>query len=86
MNNLPKFHPKHLNWLMPLILSAIMSGSISCFNIFLKAGAVDGFLAIWLHAWALSWMMAFPLILIMLPLVRKFLMKFVQMPNEPTAK
>jgi hypothetical protein len=37
-NNLPKFHPKHLNWLMPLILSGIMSGAISCFNMLLNKG------------------------------------------------
>ncbi|WP_180094698.1 MULTISPECIES: DUF2798 domain-containing protein [unclassified Acinetobacter] len=86
MNNLPKFHPKHLTWLMPLILSGIMSGAISCFNIFLKVGAVEGFLGIWLQAWSLSWMMAFPLILVVLPLVRNTLMKFVRLPNEPTSK
>ena len=86
MNSLPKFHPKHLTWLMPLILSGIMSGSISCFNIYLKVGAVEGFLGIWLDAWSLSWMMAFPLILIVLPLVRNTLMKFVRLPNEAASK
>lgn len=88
-NHLPKIHPKHLAWLMPLCLSGIMSGAISSFNIFLKVGAIDGFFGIWLHAWALSWAMAFPLILVVLPLVRKFLMQFVQMPptaNDASAK
>ena len=28
-NTLPKIHIKHLNWLMPLLLSGLMSGSIS---------------------------------------------------------
>lgn len=85
-NNLPKIHPKHLTWLMPLMLSGIMSGSISCFNLLLNKGWVDGFFSIWLHAWSLSWLMAFPLILIVLPLVRKFLMKFVHLPQEPSSK
>ncbi|MFW1753267.1 DUF2798 domain-containing protein [Acinetobacter wanghuae] len=76
-----KFHPKHLTWLMPLILSGIMSCAISGFNLFLKLGWVDGFFSIWLHAWSLSWLMAFPLILIVLPLVRNTLMKFVEMPK-----
>lgn len=74
-----KFHPKHMTWLMPLILSGIMSGAISCFNVFLKVGWVDGFFGIWLHAWSLSWLLAFPLILVVLPLVRNTLMKFVEM-------
>ncbi|WP_122898158.1 DUF2798 domain-containing protein [Acinetobacter sp. B51(2017)] len=76
-----KIHPKHLTWLMPLILSGIMSGAISCFNIYLKIGAAEGFISIWLHAWSLSWLMAFPLIMIVLPLVRKFLMQFVEQPK-----
>lgn len=49
-NNIPKIHPKHLTWLMPLMLSGIMSGSISCFNLLLNKGLVDGFFGIWLHA------------------------------------
>ncbi|MGF2684165.1 DUF2798 domain-containing protein [Acinetobacter johnsonii] len=32
-NTLPKIHIKHLNWLMPLLLSGLMSGSISGFNL-----------------------------------------------------
>ena len=39
----PKFHAKHLNWLMPLILSGIMSGAISCFNMLLNKGWSDQF-------------------------------------------
>lgn len=77
-----KIHPKHLTWLMPLILSGIMSCAISGFNLFLKLGWVDGFFGIWLHAWSLSWLMAFPLIMIMLPLVRKLLSKIVAQPPE----
>jgi phosphotransferase system glucose/maltose/N-acetylglucosamine-specific IIC component len=76
-----KIHPKHMMWLMPLILSGIMSGSISCFNMLLNKGFVDGFFSLWLHAWSLSWLMAFPLIMIFLPLVRKFLMQFVDQPK-----
>jgi hypothetical protein len=81
-NHLPKIHPKHLAWLMPLFLSGIMSGAISCFNMIINKGLVDGFFSLWLHAWSLSWLMAFPLILVVLPLVRKFLMQFVEMPNQ----
>ncbi|ATO18296.1 hypothetical protein BS636_00700 [Acinetobacter sp. LoGeW2-3] len=81
-NNLPKFHPKHLSWLMPLILSGIMSGAISCFNMFINKGWSDQFISLWLHAWSMSWLMAFPLILVVLPLVRNFLMKFVEMPDQ----
>lgn len=80
-NYFPKFHPKHMAWLMPLILSCVMSGSLSCFNLLMNKGLVDGFISIWLHTWVLSWLVAFPLILVFIPLVRKFLMQFVEMPK-----
>lgn len=66
---------------MPLILSCVMSGSLSCFNLLMNKGLVDGFISIWLHTSALSWLVAFPLILVFIPLVRKFLMQFVEMPK-----
>jgi hypothetical protein len=47
----------------------------------LNKGWSDQFISLWLHAWSLSWLMAFPLILVVLPLVRKFLMQFVDMPK-----
>jgi hypothetical protein len=72
-----KFHPKHMAWLMPLILSGIMSGAISCYNMMLSRGLSEDFLAIWLPAWGKSWLLAFPLILVVLPLVRNTLLKFV---------
>ena len=80
-NHLPKIHPKHLAWPMPLFLSGIMSGAISCFNMIINKGFGDGFFSLWLHAWSLSWLMAFPLILMVLPLVHRFLMLFMAKPN-----
>ena len=76
-----KFHPKHMTWLMPLILSGIMSGAISCYNMILNRGLSDGFMAVWLPAWGKSWLLAFPLILIVLPIVRNTLLKFVDVPK-----
>ena len=77
----PKFHPKHMNWLMPLLLSGIMSGAISAFNLLINKGWIQGFFGFWIHAWSLSWLIAFPLILVVLPMVRNFLFKFVHMPD-----
>jgi Protein of unknown function (DUF2798) len=53
-NHLPKIHPKHLAWLMPLFLSGIMSGAISCFNMIINKGFGDGFFSLWLHAWIVA--------------------------------
>lgn len=77
-----KFHPKHMAWLMPLILSGMMSSTISMINLLKSVGWVDGFFQIWLKSWLISWLIAFPLILIFLPIVRKILMNFVATPDE----
>lgn len=82
-NTLPKIHIKHLNWLMPLLLSGLMSGSISAFNLLLNKGLVHNFFQLWLKSWSLSWLIAFPLIMVFLPLVRKFLMQFVSLSDQP---
>ena len=78
----PKLHPKHTIWLMPLILSGIMSASLACFNLYMNQGFITDFFNKWLHAWSLSWMVAYPLILICLPLVKRFLSLIMQAPNS----
>lgn len=70
---------------MPLILSGIMSGAISLFNMLMNKGFIEGIWSIWLRAWGMSWLVAFPLIMIVLPIVRNFLMKFVDVPKPPNS-
>lgn len=77
-----KIHVKHMSWLMPLFLSGLMSGALSCFNLFMNKGFMPGFVEKWLVTWAMSWLVAYPLILIFIPLVRKCLMLIVQVPEE----
>lgn len=58
--------------LMPFILSILMTCVISFVSI-IKALGFDGFTTIgWLSAWLWSWGIAFPTLLILLPLVRRF--------------
>ncbi|GAB2909535.1 DUF2798 domain-containing protein [Rheinheimera gaetbuli] len=58
--------------LMPFILSILMTCVISFVSI-IKALGLDGFsIAGWLSAWLWSWGIAFPTLLILLPLVRRF--------------
>ena len=85
-NRVPKFHAKHLNWLMPLILSGIMSGAISCFNMLLNKGWSDQFISLWLHNWMISWAFAFPIVLLLLPFVRKLTGLLVDMSGSQLPK
>ncbi|WP_413351761.1 DUF2798 domain-containing protein [Acinetobacter zhairhuonensis] len=67
---------------MPLFLSGLMSGSLSCFNLFMNRGLIPGFLEKWFATWAMSWLVAYPLILIFIPLVRRLLMLIVHAPEK----
>jgi hypothetical protein len=55
---------------MPLILSLLMTCVVSFISTWRSVGFVAGFTKLWLGAWALSWLVAFPLLLVVLPLAR----------------
>jgi hypothetical protein len=52
---------------MALLMSCIMSFVISTFNV----GFVNNILFIWLKAWGFAFVVAFPVILLVVPVVRK---------------
>jgi hypothetical protein len=67
---------------MPFFLSIIMTCVISLVSTLRGVGLVPGLLSFWLGSWGLSWVIAFPTLLVVLPLVRKVTFAFVQMPHE----
>ncbi|WP_284091042.1 DUF2798 domain-containing protein [Acinetobacter pittii] len=69
----PKIHVKHISWILPLILSGLMSGTLSFFNLVRSQGIHTDFLYKWFLNWSLSWSIAFPLILTFAPIVKKIL-------------
>jgi hypothetical protein len=77
---LPKLPAKYANVVMPLFLSIIMTCIISLVSTLRGVGLVDGFVVLWLGSWGLSWVIAFPVLLLVLPLVRKATAAVVQMP------
>ncbi|MDX5405661.1 MAG: DUF2798 domain-containing protein [Chromatiaceae bacterium] len=71
--------------LMPFILSILMTCVISLVSI-IKALGLDGFsIAGWLSAWLWSWCVAFPTLLILLPLVRRFTQSMLLKITDATA-
>jgi len=48
-------------------------------------GWIDGFMALWFHNWMISWAIAFPIVVTLLPFVRKFTGLLVDMsgPQPP---
>lgn len=45
---------------------------------------IDGFISLWLHNWMISWAFAFPIVLTLLPFVRKLTSKLVDIPPPST--
>ncbi|MBY5769440.1 DUF2798 domain-containing protein [Rhizobium laguerreae] len=71
--------PKRYNTIvMPLILS-LMTCVVSAISIVRAQGLTAPALAMWPSAWALSWAIAFPVLLLMLPVVKRVTAVIVEM-------
>ncbi len=82
---LRKLPARYAGLVMPLLLSVLMTCIVSLISTFKGVGAVPGFWRLWLSAWAVSWLVAFPALLVALPLVRKLTTVFVDV-NGPLGK
>ena len=65
---------------MPLVLSILMTFVVSVISTLKSLGPTPAFLAIWPGAWAISWLVAFPTLLAVLPLVRRIVSWVVSTP------
>jgi Protein of unknown function (DUF2798) len=76
-----KLPAKYNQIVFPLVLSTLMSFIISGVSTWRALGLVEGFFAKWMLAWGVSWLVAFPTVLLVLPLVRKIVGVFVEAPG-----
>jgi hypothetical protein len=65
---------------MPLILSILMAGIVSCVATLTSLGTTPDFVGHWLRAWLASWLIAFPTLLFVLPIVRRIVALVVEPP------
>ena len=65
---------------LPLLLSCIMTCLISGISTLRGVGFAPGVLQLWLGSWGLSWLIAFPTLLAVLPLVRRLTAAVVETP------
>ena len=68
---LPKLPARSAAWVMPLLLSILMTFIVSMVSTLRVIGLTPDMPKMWMGAWALSWVVAFPTLLLVLPLVRK---------------
>jgi hypothetical protein len=74
--------PRYAAFVMPLVLSILMSLIVSGVSTLKSLGMGAAFLSTWPVAWFLSWLVAFPTLLVVLPLVRRI----VGLMVEPAAR
>jgi hypothetical protein len=68
---IPKLPARYGSLVMPLMLSILMTGIVSLISTFKGIGMSPQFISKWLGAWGVSWLIAFPVLLLVLPVVRK---------------
>jgi hypothetical protein len=69
---------KYAPILFGLILSGLMSLIVSGLSTLRAVGLGEGFPALWLGNWAVSWAIAFPTVLVVAPLTRRIVARLVQ--------
>lgn len=65
-----KLPARYAAFVMPLFLSIVMTFVVSAISTLRSLGLNAAFLATWPTAWGLSWLVAFPTLLLVLPVVR----------------
>ncbi|APC12864.1 MULTISPECIES: DUF2798 domain-containing protein [Providencia] len=70
-----------LHFLIPLFLSCAMSSIVSAISLMQAQGIGNLPVSIWFSSWMLSWSIAFPSVLLLLPLARKLALRLVRAEN-----
>lgn len=68
---IPKLPARYGSLVMPLLLSIFMTGVVSFISTVKSFGLSPQLASRWLSAWGVSWLIAFPVLLLVLPVVRK---------------
>lgn len=69
-----KFQPFVFAFFMALLMSCLMSFVITVFNI----GLVDNLLTMWLQAWSFAFIVAYPAVVFVAPIVHKLTAMTIQ--------
>jgi len=78
MYRFPKIPARYSGIVTPLLLTFFMICIVSLINTLRGIGLAPDFLGVWLSAWGLSWLVAFPSMVVALPFVRRLTLLFVE--------
>ena len=80
MSSFRKLPSRYAGFVLPFIISILMSCIVSGVATFHSIGITPDFLSIWMSGWGFSWMIAFPALLVVLPIARRLAMMVVDTP------
>ena len=81
VSRLRKLPARYMSIVVPFLLSVKMTFIVSGISTLKSLGLATGFLSTWMSAWGLSWIVAFPVLLVMLPIVRRVAGLLVEQPG-----
>lgn len=64
----------------PLIISVLMSCIVAGISTVRGYGLEPGFVSVWMQSWGTSWVIAFPILIFVLPVVRRIVGTIVEQP------
>ena len=73
-----KLAPPYLRFVLPFFLSTIMTCVVSFISTLRSAGLTNGFWVLWLGSWGISWLFAYPTMVLVLPSARRIAGAFVR--------
>ncbi|MCU4338310.1 DUF2798 domain-containing protein [Acinetobacter dispersus] len=76
--NFQKIPNRYASFVLPFFLSIIMTFIVSCISTLRSMGFEQFSFSMWMSAWGISWLIAFPVLLLVLPIVRKMTMLLVR--------
>jgi hypothetical protein len=78
-----KLPPRHNAIAMQFVLSMLMTIVVSGISTLTVVGLKAGWHGLWYKAWLLSWAVAFPTMVFVLPIARRLVAQFVEQPGVP---
>lgn len=80
---MPKLPARSAAWLLPLVLTFLMTFIVAGISTYRAIGAAPNLLGIWLTSWMWSWAIAFPTMLFVMPLARRIVAALSEPPPGP---
>ena len=81
-----KLPAKYVHFILPLMVSVFMSCLVSGIATWHSLGLVPHLVGSWMSAWGFSWVIAFPVLLIVMPVARRLAFLLVEHPQTTLEK